>query len=264
MGQDGQETALGRDYDGMAQSDALQAGGSMDAERSCGFMNVTPDTIKKHAGGRPSRWSIATAKKICGFVRRGIPLRYAGPLAGVPWSTCKEWAGEHPEFPPMLEEAHSAFVQDHVGNIERHSRTSEKGSQWLLERRAKEEFSAPYTQNNASQPSLNVLALGGDALAKLMQGWGGMIAGQTAGQSQPIPIPVESQQIPDIQPTPTLLPEHITESNEPPKIKLDIPSEKIEAPKIEEVKPKRGRGRPRKYPKPDGVATPPPHATPNL
>ena len=144
------------------------------------------------------------------------------------------------------------------------TRPSCRISQWLLERRAKEEFSAPYTQNNASQPSLNVLALGGDALAKLMQGWGGMIAGQTAGQSQPIPIPVESQQIPDIQPTPTLLPEHITESNEPPKIKLDIPSEKIEAPKIEEVKPKRGRGRPRKYPKPDGVATPPPHATPNL
>ena len=222
-------------------------------------MNVTPDTIKKHAGGRPSRWSIATAKKICGFVRRGIPLRYAGPLAGVPWSTCKEWAGEHPEFPPMLEEAHSAFVQDHVGNIERHSRTSEKGSQWLLERRAKEEFSAPYTQNNASQPSLNVLALGGDALAKLMQGWGGMIAGQTAGQSQPIPIPVESQQIPDIQPTPTLLPEHITESNEGNFQKLEPAENKTEAHKIEEVKPKRGRGRPRKYPRPDTPpATPPP------
>jgi hypothetical protein len=159
----------------------------------------------------------------------------------------------------MLEEAHSAFVQDHVGNIERHSRTSEKGSQWLLERRAKEEFSAPYTQNNASQPSLNVLALGNDALSKLMQGWGGMIAGQTAGQSQPTPILVESQQIPDTQPIPSLLSEHITESSEAPAVKLEAGENKIEASNIEEVKPKRSRGRPRKYPKPDTTpATPPP------
>jgi len=140
---------------------------------------------------------------------------------------------------------------------------SEKPSQWLLERRAKDEFSPAYTQS-PTQQSLNVVALGNDALAKLMQGWGGMLGGQTAEQSQPIPIPVESQQIPDTQPSPSLLAEHITESNEPPKIKLDIPSEKIEAPKIEEVKQKRGRGRPRKYPKPDGVATPPTLPPPNL
>ena len=157
----------------------------------------------------------------------------------------------------MLEEAHGKFVQNHVGNIERHAKASEKPSQWLLERRASKEFSPAYAQP-ASAPTLNVAVLGNDALGKLMAGWSGMLGGQ------PAPIQVESQRIPDTQPTPTLLAEHITESNEPPPIKLDISSEKIEAPRIEEVKQKRGRGRPRKYPRPDGVATPPPHATPNL
>ena len=220
-----------------------------------GEVNVTPDNIRR---GRPSRWSLATARKICNWVKKGIPLRYASPLVGVPWDTAKEWVGKYPEFAPMLEEAHSFFVTSHVQNIERHSKMSEKPSQWLLERRAKDEFSPAYTQS-PTQQSLNVVALGNDALAKLMQGWGGMLGGQTAEQSQPTPIPVESQQIPDTQPTPTLLTEHITESSEASAVKLEARGNKIEASNIEEVKPKRGRGRPRKYPKPDTTpATPPP------
>lgn len=226
-------------------------------------MNLSPETIKEEAKeqagkvGRRSKYSIKKAQQICKQVRRGIPLRYAAPLCGIPWHTARDWVGLHEEFGPMLEEAHSGFVRDHVGNIEKHARLSEKPSQWLLERRASKEFSPAYTQP-ASAPTLNVAVLGNDALGKLMAGWSGMLGGQ------PAPIQVESLQIPDTQPTPTLLAEHITESNEAPPIKLDIPSEKIEAPKTEEVKQKRGRGRPRKYPKPDGVATPPTPPTPNL
>lgn len=228
-----------------------------------GEVNVTPDTIKKHAGGRPSRWSIGTAKKICGWVKRGLPLRYAGPLAGIPWSTCKEWVGKFPEFAPMLEEAHSEWVQSHVGNIERLSKTSEKASEWLLERRAKEEFSAPYTQSNTSQPSLNVLALGNDALSKLMQGWGGMI-GVNPQPSQVVDITPEPLQIPDKESEPLQIADHIAISSNPQRTEeaLPITEEKAPAENVQVVK--RQRGRPRKYPKPDPTATPPPYPTPNL
>lgn len=231
-------------------------------------MNVTPDTIKKHAGGRPSRWSIATAKKICSYVRRGIPLRYSGPLAGVPWSTCKEWVGDHTEFGPMLEEAHSEFVQNHVGNIERLSGNSEKASQWLLERRAREEFSAPYTQSNTQQGSINVLALGGDALSKLMQGWSGMIGGEMK-QAEIVDVSPVMEQNTNTEPSPSLLVEDITISKTPPPTEslpqvseVMVPKEEKQALPVEEVKVKRGRGRPRKYPKPDPTATPPTLPTP--
>jgi len=216
-------------------------------------VNISPETAREEAKGevgRKSKYSIKKVKEICNHVLRGIPLRYASPLCGIPFGTAKGWLAEHPEMGEMLEEAHGKFVQNHVGNIERHAKASEKPSQWLLERRASKEFSPAYAQP-ASAPTLNVAVLGNDALGKLMAGWSGMLGGQ------PAPISVESQQIPDIQPAPTLLPEHIIESNEASPIKLDMPLEKIEAPRIEEVKQKRGRGRPRKYPKPDGVATPP-------
>lgn len=231
-------------------------------------MNVTPDTIKKHAGGRPSRWSIATAKKICSWVKRGLPLRYAGPCAGIPWSTCKEWVGKFPEFAPMLEEAHSEFVRNHVGNIERLSGNSEKASQWLLERRAKEEFSAPYTQSNTQQGSLNVLALGNDALSKLMQGWSGMLGGEMK-QAEVVEVREAIEQSPNTQPIPSLLSEDITISKTPPPTEnhpqvseVIVPKEEKQALPVEEVKPKRGRGRPRKYPKPDPAPTPPTLPTP--
>lgn len=233
-------------------------------------MNVTPDTIKKHAGGRPSRWSIATAKKICSWVKRGLPLRYAGPCAGIPWSTCKEWVGKFPEFAPMLEEAHSEFVRNHVGNIERLSGNSEKASQWLLERRAKEEFSAPYTQSNTQQGSLNVLALGNDALSKLMQGWSGMIQGESQ-PAQVIDISPVIEQNTNTEPSPSLLVHNSTELSEPPKPEpIPISSEEISQPEQKEASVeslqvvKRKRGRPRKYPKPDATGIPPPCPTPNL
>ena len=193
------------------------------------LVNVTPDTIKKHAGGRPSRWSIATAKRICNWVRKGIPLRYASPLVGIPWHTAKEWVGKYPEFAPMLEEAHSFFVTSHVQNIERHSKMSEKPSQWLLERRAKDEFSPAYTQNPSQQGSVNVLALGNDALGKLMQGWSGMLGGEMK-QAEVVEVREAIEQNPNTNTSPSLLLDNTTESSEV------IPSKEItEEKKIEEA-----------------------------
>ena len=220
------------------------------------LVNVTPDTIKKHAGGRPSRWSIATAKRICNWVRKGIPLRYASPLVGIPWHTAKEWVGKYPEFAPMLEEAHSFFVTSHVQNIERHSKMSEKPSQWLLERRAKDEFSPAYTQNPSQQGSVNVLALGNDALGKLMQGWSGMLGGEMK-QAEVVEVREAIEQNPNTNTSPSLLLDNTTESSEVIPSKEITEEKKIEEAKIEEVKVKRGRGRPRKYPKPDPTGTPP-------
>lgn len=231
-------------------------------------MNVTPDTIKKHAGGRPSRWSIATAKRICNWVRKGIPLRYASPLVGIPWHTAKEWVGKYPEFAPMLEEAHSFFVTSHVQNIERHSKMSEKPSQWLLERRAKDEFSPAYTQNPSQQGTLNVLALGNDALGKLMQGWSGMIGGEMK-QAEVVEVREAIEQNPNTQSPFLLNVSNSTPVGTPPKPEaIPISSEEISQPEQKEASVeslqvfKRKRGRPRKYPRPDGGGTPPTLPTP--
>ena len=175
-------------------------------------VNLSPETSREEAkgeAGRKSKYSIKKVREICNHVLRGIPLRYASPLCGIPFGTAKGWLAEHPEMGEMLEEAHGKFVQNHVGNIERHAKASEKPSQWLLERRASKEFSPAYAQP-ASAPTLNVAVLGNDALGKLMAGWSGMLGGQ------PAPIQVESQHIPDTQPSPSLLVEHIAECREVP------------------------------------------------
>jgi len=176
--------------------------------------------------------------------------------------------GKFPEFAPMLEEAHSEFVSNHVGNIERLSGNSEKASQWLLERRARDEFSAPYTQGNAPQGSVNVLALGNDALSKLMQGWSGMMEGK-AEQAQVIDVSEDVSRIPNTQAPSTLLVDNSAQCRTPPEpenlpqvSEEVLPQQEEQPPKIEEVKAKRGRGRPRKYPKPDASSHPPPQPLP--
>jgi len=176
--------------------------------------------------------------------------------------------GKFPEFAPMLEEAHSEFVSNHVGNIERLSGNSEKASQWLLERRARDEFSAPYTQGNAPQGSVNVLALGNDALSKLMQGWSGMMEGK-AEQAQVIDVSEDVSRIPNTQAPSTLLVDNSMQCRTPPEpenlpqvSEEVLPQQEEQPPKIEEVKAKRGRGRPRKYPKPDASSHPPPQPLP--
>jgi len=229
-------------------------------------VNLSPETIREEAkgeAGRKSKYSIKKVREICKHVLRGIPLRYASPLVGIPWHTAKEWVGKYPEFAPMLEEAHSFFVTSHVQNIERHSKMSEKPSQWLLERRAKDEFSPAYTQNPSQQGSVNVLALGNDALGKLMQGWSGMLGGEMK-QAEVVEASSPIEQNPNTNPSPSLLVHNLPKLSEAISSTEITEEKKIEETKMEEVKPKRGRGRPRKYPKPDATGIPPPCPTPNL
>ena len=219
-------------------------------------MNVEPDKLKAIKRGKPPRWNLAKARQIANQVRRGLPLRYAAPLCGIPYNTAKEWVREHfPVFPEMLEEAHSAFVRDHVGNIEKLSKMSEKGSQWLLERRAREEFApayVPQTSGNLTQ----VLALGDDAIGKLMGAWGSLLGNQSA-----------SLQNPDTTTPSSLLPDNCNKVLMPPtEIKqVEVLAEEVgggDEPEVvqsvEDVKPKR-LGRPRKYPRknPQTADTPP-------
>ena len=210
-------------------------------------MNVEPHKVKGK-GGRPTRWSIAKARQICNQIKRGLPLRYASPLCGVPYGTSKEWAGLHPEFAPMMEEAHSFFVRSQVDNIERHAKISEKPSQWLLERRAKEEFAPAYVPSGQGS-SMQILALGDDTIGKLMGAWGSLLGNQLA-----------PQQLPDTTTPSTLVPLNYTEGGTPPhKEESPVPAVEISAEVIKDVKPQR-LGRPRKYPKPNppNPDTPPP------
>jgi len=91
-----------------------------------------------------------------------------------------------------------------------------------------------------------------------MSGWVGMME----GKAEPVPIQVESEPIPNTQPSPSLLVDNTSESSVPQVPEEIVPQPEKQALPVEEVKQKRGRGRPRKYPKPDGVATPPPHPPP--
>lgn len=236
-------------------------------------MNLSPETIKQEArgeAGRKSKYSIKKVREICKHVLRGIPLRYASPLCGIPFGTAKGWLAEHPEMGEMLEEAHGKFVQNHVGNIERHSKMSEKPSQWLLERRAKQEFAPAYTDQGKSGSTLNVLALGNDALGKLMQGWSGMLGGEMK-QAEVVEVSPAIKQNTNTNTSPSLLVHNSTELSEPPKPEpIPISSEEISQPEQKEASVeslqvvKRKRGRPRKYPKPDATGIPPPCPTPNL
>ena len=220
-------------------------------------MNVEPDKLKNIKKGKPPRYNLGKARQIANQVRRGLPLRYAAPLCGVPHRTARDWVAEHfPEFPNMLEEAHSAFVRDHVGNIEKLSKGNEKGSQWLLERRAKEEFAPAYVAPSSGNLT-QVLALGDDAIGKLMGAWGSLLGNQSA-----------SLQNPDTTTPSTLLPDNSVRSFLPPTQEkaVEVMAEEVvggDEPKavqsVEDVKPKR-LGRPRKYPKknPQTADTPPP------
>ena len=146
----------------------------------------------------------------------------------------------------MMEEAHSAFVRDHVGNIEKFSKINEKPSQWLLERRARQEFAPAYTDQGKSGSTLNVLALGNDALGKLMQGWSGMLGGEMK-QAEVVEVSSPIEQNPNTEPSPSLLVHNLPKLSEAISSTEITEEKKIEETKMEEVKPKRGRGRPRKY-----------------
>jgi hypothetical protein len=152
----------------------------------------------------------------------------------------------------MMEEAHSFFVRSQVQNIEKHSRISEKPSQWLLERRAKEEFSPAYVSNGANG-TVQVLALGDDAIGKLMGAWGSLLGNQSA-----------SLQNPDTTTPSTLLPDNSKEVLPPTEPSLpDIVEAEIVAEDIKDVKPQR-LGRPRKYPKKSSQSTETPPIPPPL
>lgn len=225
-------------------------------------MNVEPDKLKNIKKGKPPRYNLAKARQIANQVRRGLPLRYAAPLCGVPWNTAREWVREHfPEFPNILEEAHSAFVRDHVGNIEKLSKGNDKGSQWLLERRAREEFSPAYVPQ-AGGNLTQVLALGDDAIGKLMGAWGSILGNQTA--------PLQN---PDTTTPPTLLSNNSKEvlTTTEPSLPDVVEVEGMgvgEEPKEKIVERKRLGGRPRKYPRKNAQPTetppvPPPSGHPS-
>jgi hypothetical protein len=150
----------------------------------------------------------------------------------------------------MMEEAHSFFVRSQVDNIERHAKISEKPSQWLLERRAKEEFAPAYVPSGQGS-SMQILALGDDTIGKLMGAWGSLLGNQLA-----------PQQIPDTTTPSSLVPLNYTEGGTPQGAEVvSVPAVEISAEVVAEVKPQR-LGRPRKYPKPSPKTSPPTPDTP--
>jgi hypothetical protein len=152
----------------------------------------------------------------------------------------------------MMEEAHSFFVRSQVSNIERHAKISEKPSQWLLERRAKEEFAPAYVPSGQGS-SMQILALGDDTIGKLMGAWGSLLGNQLA-----------PQQLPDTTTPSSLVPTNYTEGGTPPhNEESPVPAVEISAEVVKDIKPQR-LGRPRKYPKPNAPTpdTPPPTTPP--
>lgn len=91
----------------------------------------------KHRGGRPSKYSLAVAARICRAVRKGCSRDAAASLAGITSATLYSWQNWFPEFLDRLQKADSRFEAECVSNIRRagRSRRNWTASAWLLERK---------------------------------------------------------------------------------------------------------------------------------
>lgn len=58
--------------------------------------------------GRPTGLTAEIGSKICDLVRAGASVKIAGPGAGVPWNTCKEWLAKGRDGT----EPYASFVED--------------------------------------------------------------------------------------------------------------------------------------------------------
>jgi transposase-like protein len=85
--------------------------------------------------GRPSKYSMALAERICGHIREGVSLHGASEICGVNPSTFHDWRHKHSDFAKMVIEANGASEAALVGYAMNTARTDGRVAVQMLERR---------------------------------------------------------------------------------------------------------------------------------
>jgi hypothetical protein len=92
--------------------------------------------------GRPTKYSLAVARKISQSVEKGCSRRAAAALAGVSVSTLHEWREQFSDFSDRLEKADARFEESCVAAIRRAGKRPRNwtANSWLLERKFPESY----------------------------------------------------------------------------------------------------------------------------
>jgi hypothetical protein len=110
--------------------------------------NHAMENDSPNPGGRPSKRTSETEKKILDSIARGLPLKTAAALAGIAESTLHEWRKLDAGFDKAVAKAEAQPVMESVQTIRAAGRDDWKASSWFLERRHPELFGQPSVQFN--------------------------------------------------------------------------------------------------------------------
>lgn len=105
---------------------------------------------RPHGGGRPTHLTPTVQGEVLAFVRTGSPVSIAGPAAGIPLSTIRDWCaagrrGQEPyaTFVAEVERARNFYATQLVQRIDAASKKDWRAAGYILERSHPEEFAPP-------------------------------------------------------------------------------------------------------------------------
>jgi hypothetical protein len=91
--------------------------------------------------GRPSKFSPAVVKRICGMIGRGLNYSQAAEAAAIHRDTLNEWAKRNSEFSDALKRAAAEGIDRRLRRIEQAARSGNwQADAWWLERVCREQF----------------------------------------------------------------------------------------------------------------------------
>ena len=128
----------------------------------------------RNKGGRPSKFTPATRRKILKLVGRGMPLTHAANVAGVSYQTFLNYRRDRPGFDEAIGNAIAKGIEARLKVIERATKSPDESIRlrsacWFLEHTAPEFFA----RNRVEVTGANGLPLAGAIAVYLPQKSGG-------------------------------------------------------------------------------------------
>lgn len=97
--------------------------------------------LNNRRNGRPTKYSRAVVKKICGMISRGLNYSQAAEAVGIHRDTFNDWANTKLDFSDALKKAKAQGIDRRLKRIEH---AAEKGNwqadAWWLERVCRDQF----------------------------------------------------------------------------------------------------------------------------
>jgi hypothetical protein len=95
----------------------------------------------KERGGRPTKYSPAVVRVICGAVADGTPFRFAAALGGISVGTFYEWQKQIPEFSAAIQRALARGVHERLKLVKAAAKKGDvRAAMWWLEHVLPEDF----------------------------------------------------------------------------------------------------------------------------